>query len=209
MRGTSWNVNGLYRKLADADFLEYISHFHLLLFNETWLSSKDQSNLEIDEYKSVHIFANKSPGVRKGRLSGGISLYSRQCYADKIKVVEQHQNGILWIKIQNDLFHHDQDVFLCHVYIPPANSKLRKNDEFDIFETTEQGIIKYKVDGKNFLTGDWNSRTSNLSDLLDYDKFLDDEQTFSNYFGLQLNPRVNSDHVVAGVDCYCYAKCQI
>lgn len=78
----------------------------------------------------------------------------------------------------------------------PANSKLRKNDEFDIFETIEQGIIKYKVDGKIFLTGDWNSRTSNLSDLLDYDKNLDDEQTFSNYFDLQLNPRVNSDHVV-------------
>ena len=52
------------------------------------------------------------------------------------------------------------------------------------------------MDWKNFLTGDWNSRTSTLLELLDYDKYVDDEQTFSNYFDLQLNPRVNSDHVV-------------
>ena len=35
------------------------------------------------------------------------------------------------------------------------------------------------------ITGDFNSRTSTLSDLLDSDKYLDDEQDFNTYFDLQ------------------------
>ena len=123
-------------------------------------------------------------------------MYYRQCYTDKIKLIEQHQSGIIWIKILGDLFTHDQDIFLCHVYIPPASSKLRKNEDFDFYETLENGIINYKLQGKVLITGDFNGRSSNLSDLLDYDKYLDDEQDFSTYYDLQLRPRVNSDHVV-------------
>ena len=85
---------------------------------------------------------------------------------------------------------------LRRTYIPPAISKLRKNEEFDFYETLENGIINYKSLVKVLITGDFNSRTSNLYDLLDYDKYLDDEQVFSSYFDLQLRPRVKSDHVV-------------
>ena len=59
----------------------------------------------------VHIFGNKSPNARKGRLSGGISLYFRDNLTDKITVVEQNQSGIMWIKIRQELFEHNQDVY--------------------------------------------------------------------------------------------------
>ena len=75
-------------------------------------------------------------------------MYYRQCYTDKIKLIEQHQSGIIWIKILGDLFTHDQDIFLCHVYIPPVSSKLRKNEDFDFYEALENGIINYKLQGK-------------------------------------------------------------
>ena len=65
----------------------------------------------------MHIFGSKSNNARKGRLSGGISLYFRDYLTDKITVVEQKQNGIMWIKIRQELFKHNQDVYLCNVYI--------------------------------------------------------------------------------------------
>ena len=139
----------------------------------------------------MHIFGNKSPNARKGRLSGGISLYFRDYLTDKITVVEQNQNGIMWIKIRQELFEHNQDVYLCNVYIPPSCSKLRKKDDFDFFETLEQGIISFQTQGKVLLTGDFNSRSSNFTDLLDFDKYLDDEQDYLNCSTLQLQPRVN------------------
>ena len=77
----SWNVNGLYRKLSDTDFIEYISKYDLVFLSETWMSSKDQYNLEIQGFQSIHMFGNKSASARKGRLSGGdISVLSPVLY---------------------------------------------------------------------------------------------------------------------------------
>ena len=80
-------------------------------------------------------------------------------------------------------------VFKVREYIyPPASSKLSRNKDFDFYETLENCIIYYKLQGKVLTTGDFNSRTSTLSDLLDSDKYLDDEQDFTTYFDLQLGP---------------------
>ena len=140
--------------MSDTDFIDYISQYDLIFLSETWLSPKDNHNLEIQGFKNVHMFGNKVPGARKGRLSGGISVYYRQYYADKIKIIEQIQSGIIWIKVLGDLSEHGQDIYLCHAYMPPVSSRLRKNEDFDFYETLESGIIKYKNSGKVFITGD-------------------------------------------------------
>ena len=119
---------------------------------------------------------NKSKGVKKGRYSGGISVYYKNCLNDKIKIiVEKHQCGIIWVKLLQDVFIFEQDVYVCHSYIPPMGSKVLYNDEIDMCEIIEQGIARYKNLGKLYVTGDLNSRTSNELDLLDFDKYLEDE----------------------------------
>ena len=72
------------------------------------------------------MYGQKRHGVRKGRQSGGISVYFREELSDKISIVEKHDFGIMWIKISNELFHFNEDVYLCYVYIPPTNSKETK-----------------------------------------------------------------------------------
>lgn len=186
----------MYRKLSDQDFIDYVKTFDIIFFNETWLASKTQYNLDIEGYKCLHIFGNKSSNTKKGRFSGGISLYYRDQFTDKIKIIEQNQTGILWIKILRDVFEFNEDVYMCNIYIPPVNSKLRNAADFDIYEQLEQGIIAYKTLGKIFITGDFNSRTSNATDLLDFDKYLDEENDFSNFSDLQIRDRVNKDHVL-------------
>ena len=88
-------------------------------------------------------------------------MYYRDQFTDKIKIIEQNQTGILWIKILRDVFEFNGDVYLCNIYIPPVSSKLRNAGDFDIYEQSEQGIIAYKTLGKIFITGDFYSRTSN------------------------------------------------
>ena len=53
--------------------------------------------------------------------------------------------------------------------------KVLYNDEIDMCEIIEQGIARYKNVGKLYVTGDLNSRTSNELDLIDFDKYLEDE----------------------------------
>ena len=184
------------RKLGDVDFLQLVNRYDIILFSETWLSDSDNSNLEIQGYKCEHIHGNKSAGVRKGRYSGGISIYYKNCFSGQIKIIEKIQCGIMWIKLQSDLFNFDEDVYICNVYIPPSGSKVLNSQDVDIFECLEQGLLNYKNRGKVFISGDFNSRTSTESDYLDFDKYLDDDFFIENFNSTHSTTRVNKDHVI-------------
>lgn len=68
------------------------------------------------------------------------------------------------------MFHFDEDVYICYTYIPPTCSKVLKDKDFDFFfEEIETGLEKFNKLGKTFITGDLNSRTSTVSDILEFD----------------------------------------
>ena len=92
------------------------------------------------------------------------------------------------------LFNHNTDVYLCNVYILPSDSKVLRHDEVDFFELLELGIETYKHLGKLFIFGDLNSHSSNLSDVLHFDRYLDNDDLVVNSSDIPL--RVNKDHVI-------------
>ena len=67
-----------------------------------------------------------------------------------------------------------------HTHIPPSSSKLLTDRDFDFYEEIEQGIKRFKNMGKTFIVGDLNSRTGQLSDVLEFDKYLDIEEDFDD-----------------------------
>ena len=54
------------RKLADADFIDYVGHYDVLFLSETWITNKETYNLDIQGYYSEDLFGNKSKGVKIG-----------------------------------------------------------------------------------------------------------------------------------------------
>ena len=169
------NINGLIGKISEPDFLSTISEqdYDLLFLSETCLSKNHHYNLSIKDYCCVHLFGNKSKTTKKGRYSGGISIYFKDKLSSKIHIEEKQQCGIMWVKLCKTLFSFKQDVFICHTYLPPKTSSLVKNTDLDIFELIENGIEKYKPLGKVLITGDLNSRTSDIPDQILFDKHLD------------------------------------
>ena len=192
------------RKLSGEDFISYIRCYDLILLSETWTSKKHTTDLEIQGYDSFHIYGHKSPGVRKGRQSGGISVYYRNCLKHKLSVVEQNNLGIIWLKLNGELFPFNEDIYICHTYIPPVCSKVLNENDFDFFEELEKGIEKFGKYGKTFITGDFNSRTGQLSDVLEpdryLDKYFDSENNFdvNAYFRFSNVPSIrnNMDHII-------------
>ena len=146
----SWNVNGLKRKLGDCAFLEYISSYDLIFLSETWISKTDSINLDIDGYHSDQIFYYKSKNTAKGRFSGGISFYYRTELKKFITVVEKQQFGLIWVKILADLFPFEENVYLCHIYMPPNDSKVFRRSQIDFFRTIGVKYRKYDQLGKSF-----------------------------------------------------------
>ena len=57
-----------------------MNDFDIFLLSETWISSKSSMNLEIDGYFCEHLFGNKTPGLVKGRYSGGMSIYAKHYF---------------------------------------------------------------------------------------------------------------------------------
>ena len=54
---------------------KFIKKYDLILLSETLTHSKQNTNLEINEYIAYHLFGNKSHGTKKGRFSGVLSVY--------------------------------------------------------------------------------------------------------------------------------------
>ena len=67
-------------------------------------------------------------------------------------------------------------MFICLRYISPVTSKVLRDRDFDFFEEIEKRLVKYSKMGKTYIVGDLNSRTAQESDILDFDKYLDDIQ---------------------------------
>ena len=90
---------GWKRKLGDIDFVSFVNEYDVALLSETWISDSETLNLHIEGYSCDLIY--ESRGTWKWRFSGGISVYYKNCYKDKIQTVEK---TTVWLKIQNDVF---------------------------------------------------------------------------------------------------------
>ena len=111
--------------------------------------------------------------------------------------MEQKQCGILWVKILPDIFEFNEDVYMCHIYNPPQGSKVINHEDIDFFEVLEQGIVTYKTLGKIFITGDFNSRSAEESDILDFDKYLAEEELDADIDrDYEMTDRKNKDKVL-------------
>ena len=62
------------------------------------------------------------------------------------------------------------------------------------WDEIEKGIEIYSTSAKVFVVGDMNGRTSDFPDILDFDKYLEDNDLFSNISHIPM--RVNKDHIV-------------
>ena len=53
------------------------------------------------------------------------------------------KSGIIWVKLEKSLFSFNENVYVCHAYMPPNTSKVCNVSEIDMFEQLEISIEKY------------------------------------------------------------------
>lgn len=164
-----WNVRGLGNTLVDEDFLNTINDYDFLLFTETWFSKKSYVNI-----KGYSVFNCPRPKCNKRakRNSGGIAIYYRDCYVDKIQLVKSDNRGIIWVKLLKQYFGFDKDVYLCLCYIPPENSGLYKKQQselysVDMYSMFNDDVLIYRDLGDIFIMGDFNTRVGEKQECID------------------------------------------
>ena len=95
-------------------------------------------NFDISGFHADFIPGNKSRNAIRGRHSGGLAVYYKDYLKNYITIVKKEQSGILWVKISEDLFPFDQDVFMCNIYVPPTDSKVFNSTNIDLYDMLEQ-----------------------------------------------------------------------
>ena len=108
-----------------------------MFLSETWIKENDAFAFNISGYTCEHLYAHKHVTQRKGRHSGGITVYYKDYLKGKVSVVEKSKYGFICIKLESELFKHGQNVFICSLYIPPHRNNNSIHEQIDHFELLE------------------------------------------------------------------------
>ena len=74
-------------------------------------------------------------------------------------------NDYIWLQLSKVFFGTENDIYLCYIYNPPAESSYTKNIEIDYLEILERDITHYSGHGEVIIGGDLNARIGNLKRL--------------------------------------------
>lgn len=134
-----------------------------MILLETW--QKDVITHCPPNYKEIILPPQKLSSVQQGRHSGGLILWYKSKFDKHISILKTGKYHI-WLKIKKDIFVSQQDLFVCAMYIPPADSPYYTEDTFMSLETETS---HFQAQGNVLLCGDLNSRTGTEDDSISAD----------------------------------------
>ena len=193
----SWNVDGLWNKLADPDFMEYVSSFDVVCLFETFLNITF-----FPPEKWANFCSFSCPAVKlshQGRSSGGIVVLIRKEYFDFVSRVDVSCDQVLVLKLAKSLFETHCDVFLVACYVPPTDSPFYKDSvhkcQIHEIEQCLASVLERFGDALFLMCGDFNGRTANLQPNPDVFK-PDPEQLLRHSTDMFIHNRQSDDSVV-------------
>ena len=95
---------------------------------ESWTQKK--SDIDINGYKCFNLYRNFQ-NRRANSCSGGIVLYIRDSISDGVKLVRNHYDSIIWIKLDKNFFNIESDIYIAGVYIWGENSPAYNSIDVD------------------------------------------------------------------------------
>ena len=176
-----WNINGFkvkgFNKYSDPKFIKEIVNKDIFCLLETHCSLQD--SLTLLNFKSVHL--NRPKNRKTNKISGGLSVFIKSELQGGIKFLEHKSNDYIWLKLCGNYFGMRQDLYLCFLYNPPANSSYTQSLDEDLLDIIENDIINYSKKGKIIIMGDMNARTGHESDFIENENYDLNIPLFENY----------------------------
>lgn len=153
------NVCGLKSKLLTPEFENFVNKYDILCFSETKLTDLDDTCIPGYECYCKNRSNNKS---------GGIAIFIRKNINNHFTIIKSKCDFIMFIKGHNVC--QNGDIIIGAVYLPPIDSIYSNVDSFD---EIEDEIVRVSSLCNNIcLLGDFNSRTGQLLDYIEPDKYI-------------------------------------
>ena len=195
------NIQGLVTKFTNklhSDELATIFRRNdFVLLTETWAGDFSELSVPGFNLKQLNRVGKKQNTKRN---SGGIALYVRQSFFRYCFLLEKDCDDIIWIKIEGQLFHLSDDLYLCLCYIIPSTSSRESLVEIDVLERITNFIIKIANDTNNcynvLICGDFNRRIGYQKDYVIFDNDANIDILPLDYEIDTIIPRFSQDNTI-------------
>ncbi len=163
LRLYSHNIQGgVERKLSIEDIKYSIECNDVVFLQETWLVESKQ--LHVDGFSIFRSDRGKHKKQNTG--SGGVvTLYKNNISKGLTKITSRHRD-FLWTKFDRKFFNMKSDLYIVNAYIPPENSPVHHDTNYNIMELLFEEICTYSKLGNVGIVGDLNSRTGSIQEKL-------------------------------------------
>ena len=192
-----WNIDGLYSKLDEPEFLSLLMQFSYICLCETFLTFADLSSL-LPDY--VCYFSPAKKLSSHGRMSGGVVCLIHRSFDKFFDRIDCTTENVVVFRVCKSVFNIDRNLIMFNAYIPPAGSPYYETtQDANGIEILEKCIIETQEEHSEeaiLLCGDFNARTGilnsdNVSDLHDVRCNVAEESRYShdktvNWFGHSL-----------------------
>lgn len=168
-----WNIGGLNvhgtNKLNDHFYIKEIQEYDVVILAETHIGYS--TPVFVEQFNCFSVCRDISSN---GRYYGGLAILRRKELKDHIKILSTTCKDYQWLKFDKNHFHLQSDLYLCALYMPPANSTYTRHLPYDILELIEKDLLYYKEKGDVLICGDFNARTADKLDVItdDTSKYL-------------------------------------
>ena len=168
---SAWNIHGFKSaiigdKLSDESFLNEVKNDDIIALTETHNNDKNDS-LSIPGYRRVKI-KNRKKTNNSNKDSGGLALFAKPEIFKFITPINNTNEDTIWIRIKKEILDQKQDIYIGTVYLPPH--KNNNDSSKKILELFEE-IMAFQKKGEVIVQGDFNARTSVISDTIAQDRF--------------------------------------
>ena len=104
------------------------------------------------------------------RDSGGIAIFIKDKYVSSDTLVFQDEDDILWVKLCDQMFNLDKDLYACLSYVLPEGSSSQSMVETNIFDRLMNSMVYVNnIANDNaylLMCGDFNARTAICPDFV-------------------------------------------
>lgn len=159
-----WNIQGVTQeKLQDKSVIDFIKKYDCVILIETWLNYNVNLN-------NQYTYCQPAVKSKRGRSKGGIVITMKNAIRKGVKILDVIDSHIVWLKLEKKFFNFVEDLYMCTIYIPPIESckKIYGENKYELWDTLEKSILKYRDHGQIMLMGDVNSRIGRDNGILEY-----------------------------------------
>ena len=158
-----WNINGLGKeKYRDEDFVNIVNRYDILCLTETW--REDGKNHPAPNGYKGKYHNRKHKNTKAKRNSGGILVLYKNELHEYIKVINNKDENILWLRIKKECTGLKSDLILGTVYMSPKDSNIHKRDSAtETLDVLYEQMATFNENDPIILGGDFNARIGNFT----------------------------------------------